>query len=135
LEVGLRIICPGWPQTTILPVSAYQVARITGMSHWCLAGVDYSLVYCLSWFAKVLCVYVYGWDWPEVLFSFRDLSKSSLTHQMSWKVISPSHSLQEFLKFKEKNFLSAWWLMPAISTTWEMKIGKDCGTRRNGQKC
>jgi hypothetical protein len=27
----------GWPQTSIFPISASQVARITGMSHWCLA--------------------------------------------------------------------------------------------------
>jgi hypothetical protein len=30
-------ICPGWPQTAILLISASQVARITGMGHWCLA--------------------------------------------------------------------------------------------------
>jgi hypothetical protein len=28
----LRTICPGWPQTTILPIS--QIARITGVSQW-----------------------------------------------------------------------------------------------------
>jgi hypothetical protein len=28
---------PVWPRTDILLVSASQVARITGMSHWCLA--------------------------------------------------------------------------------------------------
>jgi hypothetical protein len=33
---GLRTICLGWPQTLILPISASQVARIIGMSHWCL---------------------------------------------------------------------------------------------------
>jgi hypothetical protein len=27
-------ICPGWPWTTILPISASQIARIIGMSHW-----------------------------------------------------------------------------------------------------
>jgi hypothetical protein len=25
--------CPGWPQTVILPISASQVARITGLNH------------------------------------------------------------------------------------------------------
>jgi hypothetical protein len=30
-------MCPGWPQTLILPITASQVARITDMSNWCLA--------------------------------------------------------------------------------------------------
>jgi hypothetical protein len=31
-------VCPGWPQTSILSISASQVARITGMTHiWCPA--------------------------------------------------------------------------------------------------
>jgi hypothetical protein len=34
----LWTVCPGWPQTAILPISASQVARITGMSHHCLAN-------------------------------------------------------------------------------------------------
>jgi hypothetical protein len=25
----------GWPLTVILPISAFQVARLTGVSHWC----------------------------------------------------------------------------------------------------
>jgi hypothetical protein len=29
----LRTICPRWPQTTILPISASQTARITSVSH------------------------------------------------------------------------------------------------------
>jgi hypothetical protein len=29
-----RTVCLGWSQTTILPISASQTARITGMSHW-----------------------------------------------------------------------------------------------------
>jgi hypothetical protein len=32
----LQIICLGWPRTMILPISASKVARITGVSHWCL---------------------------------------------------------------------------------------------------
>jgi hypothetical protein len=31
---SLTTICPGWPQTVILPVSVSQVARIIGMSYW-----------------------------------------------------------------------------------------------------
>jgi hypothetical protein len=30
-------ICPGWLQTAILLISAFRVARIIGMSHWCPA--------------------------------------------------------------------------------------------------
>jgi hypothetical protein len=33
----LQTICPGWPRTTILWISASQVARTTGMSHQCWA--------------------------------------------------------------------------------------------------
>jgi hypothetical protein len=29
----LQTSCPGWPQTVILPISASQVARVTGMSN------------------------------------------------------------------------------------------------------
>jgi hypothetical protein len=38
LKMGvLWIICLGWPWTVILQISAFQVARIIGVSHWCLA--------------------------------------------------------------------------------------------------
>jgi hypothetical protein len=37
----LRTVCPGWPWTLILPISASQAARITGMSHQCLADFFY----------------------------------------------------------------------------------------------
>jgi hypothetical protein len=37
----LLTFCPGWPLTMILKVSASQVARITGMSHRCLACLYY----------------------------------------------------------------------------------------------
>jgi hypothetical protein len=30
---GLETICPDWPQTSVLPISASQVPRIIGMSH------------------------------------------------------------------------------------------------------
>jgi hypothetical protein len=33
----LWTICPGWPQTLILPISDSQIARITGVSHQHLA--------------------------------------------------------------------------------------------------
>jgi hypothetical protein len=34
----LWTVYPGWSQNVILPILASQVARITGVSHWCLAG-------------------------------------------------------------------------------------------------
>jgi hypothetical protein len=38
LEMGVsQTICPGWPQIVNLPISAFQVARITGVSHQRLA--------------------------------------------------------------------------------------------------
>jgi hypothetical protein len=34
VEMGsLKLFCPGWPGTTVLPFSASQVTKITGMSH------------------------------------------------------------------------------------------------------
>jgi hypothetical protein len=33
----LQTICSGWPQTTILPISASQIAGITSMNHECPA--------------------------------------------------------------------------------------------------
>jgi hypothetical protein len=35
-----QIICPGWPQTVILLISASQVARVIGISEWCPAKVS-----------------------------------------------------------------------------------------------
>jgi hypothetical protein len=33
-----QTICPGWPQTSYLQISASQVARITGLRHQCILG-------------------------------------------------------------------------------------------------
>jgi hypothetical protein len=38
LEMMSQTICLSWPQTMILLISASQIARITGMSHPCLAN-------------------------------------------------------------------------------------------------
>jgi hypothetical protein len=35
--MGYWTIFPGWPQTSLIPILASQVARISGVSHWCLA--------------------------------------------------------------------------------------------------
>jgi hypothetical protein len=43
LEMGVsRAICLGWPWTMILPISVFQVARITGISHWHSAHLIFS---------------------------------------------------------------------------------------------
>jgi hypothetical protein len=43
-----RAICLDWPWIEILPISASQVDRITGVSHWCLVWVTFSvLCFCL----------------------------------------------------------------------------------------
>jgi hypothetical protein len=34
---NLETVCLGWPQTLILPISAFQEASMTGVSHWSLA--------------------------------------------------------------------------------------------------
>jgi hypothetical protein len=36
-----QITCSGWPWTATLPISAFQVARITGVSHWHPAWSDF----------------------------------------------------------------------------------------------
>jgi hypothetical protein len=33
---GPKHYCPGWPQTSILPILASQEARVTGVTHRCL---------------------------------------------------------------------------------------------------
>jgi hypothetical protein len=33
-----KTVCPGWPQTTILPISVFQVARIIGLFHYNFMG-------------------------------------------------------------------------------------------------
>jgi hypothetical protein len=39
-----RTICLGWPQSMIFLISASQVARITGMSHWRLLQYDFKVI-------------------------------------------------------------------------------------------
>jgi hypothetical protein len=36
-----RTICPGWPGTVILLISASQVTRVTDVSRWCLAWLHF----------------------------------------------------------------------------------------------
>jgi hypothetical protein len=38
---GFWTMFPGWPWTMIFVISAFLVARITGMSHWCLPALEH----------------------------------------------------------------------------------------------
>jgi hypothetical protein len=48
-DVVSQSICPGWPQTTILPISISWVIRITGMSHQCTAWYLFYLFFYHTW--------------------------------------------------------------------------------------
>jgi hypothetical protein len=65
----LQIICPSWPWTTILLISASQVARITGVCHWCPA-TSYRL-------------FVYVFIYAFLAWSFGVISQKSLPKPMS----------------------------------------------------
>jgi hypothetical protein len=53
------IICLGWPWTTILLISAFQVARLTGVSTGRPAWLVYFLQGILQFFHSVgLCIYL-----------------------------------------------------------------------------
>jgi hypothetical protein len=42
LEMGVSgTISLGWSHTTILLISASQITRITGISHWCLLKMEF----------------------------------------------------------------------------------------------
>jgi hypothetical protein len=45
-----QTICPGWPRTAILLISASQIARITGVSHcpWLCQGFENLIWYLLT---------------------------------------------------------------------------------------
>jgi hypothetical protein len=45
----LRTICPGYPQSSILLISASQVVRITDVSHQRLARRGYLKQKCICW--------------------------------------------------------------------------------------
>jgi hypothetical protein len=49
----LQTLCRGWLQIVILLISAFWVARITGVSHWCPECIflmtDYIIILCTFW--------------------------------------------------------------------------------------
>jgi hypothetical protein len=49
----LQTFCLGWPQTTILLISAFQAARIIGASWWTLDWYFFQKMYCLIFHSSV----------------------------------------------------------------------------------
>jgi hypothetical protein len=55
-----QTVCLGWPQTMILLISASQVAKITGVSHWHLAElILWSLFSFALWFTEEVFIYMF----------------------------------------------------------------------------
>jgi hypothetical protein len=83
-------ICLGWLQTTILLISASWVARIIGVSHRCLAGFTFLILF---FFFK----YEMEWEsWEDKNYSFKLMPTPE---NMNWKI----YQLAEFLR-PESNF-------------------------------
>jgi hypothetical protein len=49
-----QTVCPGWPQTTLLLISASQVARIIGRSHQYLVFLNFLRLVLWSWIGSIL---------------------------------------------------------------------------------
>jgi hypothetical protein len=76
LEMGvLSTSCPSWLQTTILPISDSQIAKITGVSYQCwvgLAGLDPILLFVFPLHTAGMtdtCHPAIGWDRGSWTFS------------------------------------------------------------------
>jgi hypothetical protein len=82
LEMGVsQTTCWGWHWGEVLPISASQVARIIGMSHWCLAfflvlrlqlrvftsSHSTSSIFVLGIFKIVSQTICLGWLWTVIL--------------------------------------------------------------------
>jgi hypothetical protein len=81
----LWTICPGCLQTVILLISASWVARITGVSHQCLASKIHLKVYHFNYFKCTICA--------TISINFRTFSSShekvSLTKQSVFNPLFP----------------------------------------------
>jgi hypothetical protein len=70
----LWTICPGWPWALILAISAPQVARITGVSHWYPAFIPFLNVAYIQWVIQVGCkgeaIFDSMWDSSGYLVQF-----------------------------------------------------------------
>jgi hypothetical protein len=85
-----QTICPGWLRTTILLISAYWVARITGMSHWHLASNI------LLFYRFCLCTYSF-WEAVDSLSSYHliKLFHTSQKEKIGWKEIWEGWKLEQ----------------------------------------
>jgi hypothetical protein len=57
-----QTLCPGWLWTAILLISAFWVARIAGVSHWCPSGLYFLMqwVFLSFWVILSYLIYVYS---------------------------------------------------------------------------
>jgi hypothetical protein len=121
--------CQGWPWSTILPISASQVARITGLNHlvWlglfifetgscCVAQAGLKLrILCLSLpSAGITAVHQH---------TFRSLGKC--------KLIPHCYHWDGTIKKRKTRY---WWLTPVILVTWEAEIKRTIVLGQPGSK-
>jgi hypothetical protein len=77
----LGTICLGWPRTTVLPISASQVARITGVSTSTrITPYSLSIFFYLVEIGFFIHVYF--------LFNMFYLSRHSENHDLVFKIVS-----------------------------------------------
>jgi hypothetical protein len=93
----LGTICPGWPWTVILPISASQVAMITGMSHQHLAHpvfLSQGLCQCCSFHQECIpnphilasCPSIKSVPPPQRSLPNSCQEKRNLTWVLEWKI-------------------------------------------------
>jgi hypothetical protein len=97
----LQTLCTGWSPTVILLISASQVARMTGVSHWCPAFYG-SCLHLQSWPRLVVGLPLV----PRFPFSGSALSFKSCH-------LSPAH-YKGSLKLTSSLNLTTWWVSDSV---------------------
>jgi hypothetical protein len=80
-------ICLGWLQTAILLISISWIARITGMSHWCLVPLSFKI-----WLTELLLA--------KIFFPFQNLSLlnfSSMSYIVFFNSLNCFYIFLEFI--------------------------------------
>jgi hypothetical protein len=124
-------LCLGWPKTMILLILASQVARITDLSHQCLA---YSLNFC-----GVISVYV-KWRYKR---TYKHGRVAQVVEHLpsKYEALSSTPPWYRGKKKKDRMYYTpcirkkikiyvvtgSLWLMPIILATWEGEIGRTVG--------